>query len=47
VPERDIRRRFEAGLKNFHEVYKQIVNVWTFYDNSGNIPYILEQGENG
>ncbi len=47
VPERDIRRRFEAGLKNFHEVYKQIVNVWTLYDNSGTIPYILEQGENG
>lgn len=47
VPERDIRRRFEAGLKNFHEVYKQIVNVWTLYDNSDNIPYILEQGENG
>jgi predicted ABC-type ATPase len=46
VPERDIRRRFDAGLKNFHEVYKQIVDVWTLYDNSDNVPFILDQGEN-
>lgn len=46
VPEKDIRRRFEAGLNNFHRVYKQIVDVWTIYDNSGTIPIIKEQGEN-
>lgn len=46
VPECDIRRRFEAGLKNFHKEYKPIVDVWTLYDNSGSIPTILEQGEN-
>lgn len=46
VPERDIRRRFDAGLKNFHGVYKRIVDVWTLYDNSGNMPYVIDQGEN-
>jgi predicted ABC-type ATPase len=45
VPERDIRRRFEAGLKNFHQVYKQAVDVWTIYDNSGTVPSVIEQGE--
>jgi len=45
VPEADIRRRFAAGLRNFHEIYKQIVDVWTLYDNSGNIPCVIDQGE--
>jgi len=46
VPEADIRRRFTTGLKNFHEIYKHIVDGWTLYDNSGNMPYVIEQGEN-
>ena len=45
VPERDIRRRFEAGLNNFHHAYKQIVDAWTLYDNSGTIPLVIERGE--
>lgn len=46
VPETDIRRRFDAGLKNFHEDYKSIVDAWTLYDNSGNLPRVIERGEN-
>ncbi|KAB0672011.1 Zeta toxin family protein [Oryzomonas sagensis] len=46
VPEADIRRRFGVGLKNFHEVYKEAVDGWTMYDNSGNIPRVIERGEN-
>lgn len=46
VPEADIRRRFGAGMKNFHEIYKQIVDVWTLYDNSGNLPVVIDRGEN-
>lgn len=46
VPETDIRRRFDAGLRNFHESYKKIVDTWILYDNSGNIPKIVERGEN-
>jgi predicted ABC-type ATPase len=45
VPEADIRRRFDAGLKNFHVVYKTIVDDWTLYDNSGNVPTVVERGE--
>lgn len=47
VPESDIRRRFEAGLKNFHNSYKAVVDAWTLYDNSGTVPQVIERGENG
>lgn len=46
VPENDIRRRFDAGLRNFHEIYKNGVDAWTLYDNSGNVPRVIERGEN-
>ncbi len=45
VPEPDIRRRFSAGIKNFHSIYKGMVNAWTWYDNSGNTPKVIERGE--
>lgn len=38
VPEQVIRRRFEAGWRNFQEVYRQIVDEWVLYDNSGAAP---------
>ncbi len=46
VPEADVRRRFESGVKNFHELYKNIVNAWTLYDNSGTAPRVIERGSN-
>jgi predicted ABC-type ATPase len=30
-----VRRRYTAGLKNFHEIYKPLVNKWTLFDNDG------------
>ncbi len=46
VPENDIRRRFAAGLRNFHDIYKNVVDAWILYDNSGNVPKVIERGEN-
>jgi predicted ABC-type ATPase len=46
VPETDIRRRFDSGLKNFQDTYKKVVDAWILYDNSGNIPKVVERGEN-
>ena len=34
VPEAIVRRRFVAGLRNFVEVYRTIVDGWHMYDNS-------------
>ena len=31
-----VRRRFEAGLRNFQEVYVKLVDEWWWYDNSDN-----------
>jgi predicted ABC-type ATPase len=40
-----VRRRFEAGLRNFREKYKDLVDKWEWYDNSGSIPQLIsEQG---
>lgn len=45
VPEEVIRRRFDNGLRQFHEVYKSIVDSWALYDNSGPTPILLESGD--
>lgn len=39
-----IRRRFDAGLRNFDERYRDFVDDWTLYDNTGIEPVVLEWG---
>ncbi len=46
IPDDVVRRRFVAGLKNFHELYKGKVNTWMFFDNSGERAILLNEGEN-
>ncbi|MDR3176987.1 MAG: zeta toxin family protein [Desulfovibrio sp.] len=46
VPETVIRRRFVAGLRNFHQVYKMLVDDWMLYDASGSFPVRIAAGEN-
>ena len=45
VPETVIRRRFEAGLRNFEQVYRDLVDGWALYDNSGVEPELLMEEE--
>lgn len=44
VPEDVIRRRFHAGLRNFNQIYKPLVDEWVLYDNSGDEPVRLDEG---
>ena len=44
VQEDVIRRRFDAGLRNFEQVYKPLVDEWVLYDNSGEEPIRLDEG---
>lgn len=44
VPEDTIRRRFDAGLVNFRELYLPAVDSWVHYDNSFGTPLILDWG---
>ncbi len=44
VPEEAIRRRFEAGWRNFETVYRHVVDQWAVYDCAGDAPVqILEK----
>ena len=45
IPETVIRRRYETGWKNFQEVYKNLVDAWVLFDNSGDKPVLLDKGE--
>lgn len=46
IPEDVIRRRFQAGIRNFIEHYRNQVDDWVLYDNSVSDPVLLEWGEN-
>lgn len=46
IPSEVIRRRFVAGLKNFHDVYRSRVDFWQWFDNSGPAPLLREEGGN-
>ena len=34
VPEQGIRRRYDAGLRNFWKLYRPLADAWSVYDNS-------------
>jgi predicted ABC-type ATPase len=41
-----IRRRFVAGLRNFQDVYMNLVDRWEWYDNAGSAPTVVSLGGN-
>ncbi len=41
-----VRRRFASGMRNFLGIYRQRVDFWQWYDNSGPRPRLLEEGSN-
>ncbi len=44
VPEAVVRRRFHAGWRNLETVYRDLVDEWAIYDNSGTAPVLLVEG---
>jgi predicted ABC-type ATPase len=46
VPEEIIRRRFDAGLRNFETLYRVLVDTWGVYENSGPEPEFIASGDN-
>ena len=47
VPEAVVRRRYEAGWRNFETLYRQLVDAWALYDNSEAEPRLVAEGSNG
>ena len=44
VPEPVIRRRFDTGWRNFEHLYRDLVDAWAVYDNSGAVPILVAEG---
>jgi predicted ABC-type ATPase len=44
VPEDVIRRRYEAGWRNFQQIYRKLVDTWVLYDNSEETPLLMDAG---
>jgi len=44
VPPDVIKRRFASGMRNFLDVYRQRVDVWQWFDNSGRPEVLIEEG---
>ena len=45
ISENVIRRRYRAGLENFHRHYAPRVDAWMLYDNSSLTPTLLDWSE--
>ena len=45
IPEDVIRRRFDLGWHNFLFLYRDLVDSWELYDNSGTVPLLLDKKE--
>ena len=41
VPEETIRRRYQAGLRNFFDLYEPVASTWRFFDASGPKPRLV------
>ena len=44
VPKSAIVWRFSSGWRNFENVYRDLVDDWKLYDNSGRAPVLLAEG---
>jgi len=47
VPEADIRRRFELGMRNLFQLYRPLLDAWWLYDASELPPTIIAKEEGG
>ena len=45
VPEATIRRRFDAGVRNFNQLYQPLVDAWFLFDSAGEIPTLVDWSE--
>ena len=46
VEEDVVHRRFDAGWRNFQQLYRDIVNEWILFDSSEESPKIIAEGRN-
>jgi predicted ABC-type ATPase len=44
IPEPIIRRRYEAGRRNFVNLYLSLADTWQAFENSGQLPLLIAEG---
>jgi len=47
VPALVVRRRFNRGLDNLFYVYKPLLDSWTIFDNSTDLPHMIAREKEG
>ena len=47
MPEADIRRRFDRGLRNLMTQYHECVDAWVLFDNSTGMPRLVASADGG
>ena len=47
VPAEDVRRRYQAGVRNLFRLYRPILNSWWLYDASRLPPKLIAIEEDG
>ena len=47
VPIATIRRRFDAGIRNFFRLYQPLADGWRVYDNTDITPRLIANGSRG
>ena len=47
VPPEDIRRRYDAGIRNVFQLYEEILDAWCLYDASRLPPKLVAFEEQG
>ena len=40
-----IRRRFDSGMRNFFDVYRNLVDYWQWFNNNGSVQSLIEEGQ--
>ena len=43
VPEDVIRRRFDAGWRNFEQIYRELVDEWVLFDSADSAPALVDE----
>jgi predicted ABC-type ATPase len=44
IPEDVIRRRYNAGWRNFQGFYRDLADAWVVFDNAGEKPVLIDSG---
>lgn len=47
IAEKVVRRRFHKGINNFFRHYRQVLDSWILFDNSGGVPHSIAEEKSG